>query len=223
MSQGRLAWLCVVLQILVAIVLDVQSRPFFVDLQKAGAALPAPQDDQAWVGESVVGRLMNMADHHQIGRASTSGRVLAKDFHVAFFVSLQAVKVARLEDSIECLGNRPGNVRKRLVESAGFHPRLPNSPCSQEVAVDDSDTKAVQRHIVRLGDDRCPQLRIVERAEPFVVITGHDGQRAASTPEFGQASQALATQTDFMLMARTHPEIAKIAGDDQGIVGRQAV
>ena len=86
MSQGRLAWLCVVVQILFAIVLDVQSRPFFVDLQKAGAALPAPQDDQAWAHACFVGRLVNMADHHQIGRAAAPGRVLTKDFHVALFV-----------------------------------------------------------------------------------------------------------------------------------------
>lgn len=223
MSQ-RSPWLpCVVFQIGFVIVLDVQCRTVFVDTEKTGAALPTPQDYQAWPHESVVGGLVNMADHHQIGRAAAPGCVRAKDFHVAFFVGLKPAEITRLEDPIKCLGDRPGNVRKSVEKQAGFHPRLPDSSRSQKVAVDDADAQSVQSHIVRFDYDPCPQLGLVERAKPLVMIAGHDRQRAPSPPEFGQGLQALEVAWIVMLAVRTHPEIAKIAGNHQGIVGRQSV
>ena len=75
---------------------------------------------------------------------------------------------------------------------------------------------------MRLGDDRRAQLGLVERAEPLVVIAGHDRQRAPLAPELGQGPQAFAAQRIVVSAARAHPEVAKIADDHQGIVARQS-
>ena len=88
--------------------------------------------------------------------------------------------------------------------------------------MDQPQTQAVDRQVMRLGDDRRAQLGLVERAEPLVVIAGHDRQRAPPAPEFGQGLQALASQQIVVGAPRAHPEVAEVAGDHQGIVARQS-
>ena len=84
------------------------------------------------------------------------------------------------------------------------------------------DAQAVYREFIGIRNDARAQFVLVERAKPRVVVAGHDRELAATALEFGQPPQAIASQEVARARARGHPEIAEIAGDQEGVIGGQA-
>jgi hypothetical protein len=205
-----------------AIALDVKLGALFVNPQKAEAALPAPQDDQARVVFGFIDRAVHMTDHDQIDRASAPDGIIAKDTQVALFLGDESALIAPDQGLIEHPGDRPGDAAEPFVEWPAFHPGFPNPPRAQEMAVDKPQPKTVDREIMWLGDDPCPQLALVKRAEPRVVIARHDRQRASLAPELGQGPKALAAQQIDLPSPRSHPEVAEVTDDEEVVVTGQS-
>ena len=87
--------------------------------------------------------------------------------------------------------------------------------------MDQPDPKAVNDHVMRLGDDPAPNSALIEPTEPFVVIAGHDRQRAPPMAELGQVREARVGGQLVFGEPGAHPEIAEVADDHQVVRRRE--
>src|SRR5207237_6088098 len=106
-------------------------------------------------------------------------------------------------------------------DSPAFHPGLPPPPRPEEVAMDQPQPHAMNRQIIRFGNDLRPKFARVEWAEPRIMVARHDGERAPVAAKLGQGAEALATRPRILDRPRPHPEVTQVADDDQGVIAAQ--
>ena len=201
---------------------DVQHGAGIVDPQVAGALEPAAHHDEPRAHVRFVHRAMDVADHHDIDRAGERGGVLAINPQVTILVVLELALVAALKRMIQCSRDRPGYAAEAFEECVRFHPCLPATARAQAVAMNQPDPLSINGHIVGFGDDPSTELPLVERAEPTVVVAGHDGERTTPAAKPGQGAETVGFKRLVAGAASAHPEVAEIAAQDQFIVGVQS-
>jgi hypothetical protein len=206
----------------VSILDNVKARPSFIDLEKAGSRLPSPQNDHPRVVPEVVNGAVDMADDHQVSCSVKFRRVGAEDLQMPFLIVRELAVIIPREDTVEDPGRDSWDVAERREEPVAFQKCFPGTPGPKPMPMHDSQAQAGNRDIEGVGNDLRAQLACVKRAEPGIVIAGHDRQGASVAVELGQSRQALAAQELTGAVPGGHPEIAEITRDQESIDASQA-
>ena len=169
----------------------MKGRPRLVDPQVARTALPAAQDDQSGAVGGLVDRAVDMADDDEVGRIAARRRVGPIDAAGG----APRRRGARARSSTPGPGRARGRSARGAGRTLGRTRGSPSRPSRAGARPGDGRGPAG-----RAGRGRswscgsamisAPSARRVERAEPVVVIAGHDRQRAALAPELGQGPEA---------------------------------
>lgn len=131
--------------------------------------------------------------------------------------------IRRIQQSIQLSSDDLGQTGEEFEKSFAFHGGFPESPSAEAMSMGDGDSETEYLAFEGFVNQVRAESLLVERAEPGIVIADQKTDRPSSLSKSSQRAKTETAHRIDLRLSRCEPKIAKIAGDQQGVVAMQVL